>query len=234
MEKSSFVRYNPSVHEVMQHLLSELTGRSNRGQLVLTSLRRSELQHDLYIPRYEVCAKAGLGKFSKRMLIVGCTFHEISSPPSIMFVSSMENVQKKNDDDFVATEHLNEYSSVAETRRTKLQLEVGSASMSRRAFVAPQVQLPRKLSYKLGPFLFKKVGAGKDQCASSSMENVQKKNDDDFVAFEHLNEYSSVAETRRTKLQSEVGSASMSRSKYKRKRFTTRKRCLKGVVHANR
>ncbi|GJZ22106.1 hypothetical protein Tco_0559145 [Tanacetum coccineum] len=183
MEKSSFVRYNPSVHEVMQHLLSELTGRSNRGQLVLTSLRRSELQHDLYIPRYEILR------------------------PSSVFNSMADHLKNLG---FVAgsVEHM---------------------------FVRDKkVQLPRKLSYKLGPFLFKKVGAGKDQCASSSMENVQKKNDDDFVAFEHLNEYSSVAETRRTKLQLEVGSASMSRSKYKRKRFTPRKRCLKGVVHANR
>ncbi|GKC76900.1 hypothetical protein Tco_1127674 [Tanacetum coccineum] len=38
MEKSKFVHYDPSVHEVMQHLLSELTGRSNRGQLIPTSL----------------------------------------------------------------------------------------------------------------------------------------------------------------------------------------------------
>ncbi|GKB70289.1 hypothetical protein Tco_0931701 [Tanacetum coccineum] len=147
MEKSSFDRYNPSVHEVMQHLLSELTGRSNRGQLVLTSLRRSELQHDLYIPRYEVCAKAGLGKFSKRIVDSWVYFHEILRPSSVFnsmavhlknlgFVAgSVEHIfvrdKKKNDDDFVAIEHLNEYSSVAETRRTKLQLEVGSASMSR-------------------------------------------------------------------------------------------------------
>ncbi|GJV99363.1 hypothetical protein Tco_1554615, partial [Tanacetum coccineum] len=54
------------------------------------------------------------------------------------------------------------------------------------------VQLPRKLSYKLGRSLFNKADAGKDQCVSSSMENVQKKNDDDFVATEYLNEYSSL------------------------------------------
>ncbi|GKD52273.1 hypothetical protein Tco_1281249, partial [Tanacetum coccineum] len=53
-----------------------------------------------------------------------------------------------------------------------------------------KIQLPRKLSYKFGRSLFKKVGAGKDQCVSSSMENVQKKNDDDFVTTEYLNEYS--------------------------------------------
>nr|GEV96916.1 retrovirus-related Pol polyprotein from transposon TNT 1-94 [Tanacetum cinerariifolium] len=52
------------------------------------------------------------------------------------------------------------------------------------------VQLPRKLSYKLGRSLFNKADAGKDQCVSSSMENVQKKNDDDFMATEYLNEYS--------------------------------------------
>nr|GEW53017.1 zeaxanthin epoxidase [Tanacetum cinerariifolium] len=182
MEKSSFVRYDPSVHEVMQHLLSELTVRSNRGQLVLTNLR-SELQHDLYIPRYEILR------------------------PSSVFNSMADHLKNLG---FVAgsVEHM---------------------------FVRDKkVQLPRKLSYKLGRSLFKKVGDGKDQCASSCMENVQKKNDDDFVAVEHLNEYSSVAETRRTKLQSEVGSASMSRSKNNRKRFTPRKRCLKGVVHANR
>ncbi|GKB04566.1 hypothetical protein Tco_0832709 [Tanacetum coccineum] len=42
-----------------------------------------------------------------------------------------------------------------------------------------EVQLPRKLSYKLGRSLFNKADAGKDQ-----------KNDDDFVATEYLNEYS--------------------------------------------
>ncbi|GJR79624.1 hypothetical protein Tco_0150409 [Tanacetum coccineum] len=42
---------------------------------------------------------------------------------------------------------------------------------------------------RLVPYLSHIVGAGKDQCASSNMENVQKKNDDDFVAAEYLNEY---------------------------------------------
>ncbi|GKE49103.1 hypothetical protein Tco_1480361, partial [Tanacetum coccineum] len=135
----------------MQHLLSELTGRSNRGQLVLTSLRRSELQHDLYIPRYEVCAKAGLGKFSKRIVDSWVYFHEILRPSSVF--NSM-------------ADHLKNLGFVA-----------GSVE---HIFVRDKkVQLPRKLSYKLGRSLFKKVGAGKDQCASSSMENVQKKNDDD-------------------------------------------------------
>ncbi|GJS87136.1 CBL-interacting serine/threonine-protein kinase 1-like protein [Tanacetum coccineum] len=65
-----------------------------------------------------------------------------------------------------------------------------SSSLDLSGFFAKEVQLPRKLSYKLGRSLFNKADAGKDQCASSSMENVQKKNDDDFVAIEHLNEYS--------------------------------------------
>ncbi|PWA51061.1 hypothetical protein CTI12_AA466910 [Artemisia annua] len=55
MEKSRFARYDPSVHEAMRHLMSDLTRRSNGGQLVVpTLLRKSELQYDLYIPKYEL------------------------------------------------------------------------------------------------------------------------------------------------------------------------------------
>ncbi|PWA56614.1 hypothetical protein CTI12_AA398920 [Artemisia annua] len=53
--KSRFARYDPSVHEAMRHLMSDLTRRSNGGQFVVpTSLRRSELQYELYIPKYEI------------------------------------------------------------------------------------------------------------------------------------------------------------------------------------
>ncbi|PWA41805.1 zeaxanthin epoxidase [Artemisia annua] len=126
MEKSRFVRYDPSVHEVMQHLMSELTQRSNRGEpLVPTSIRRSELQYDLYIPRYEIQRPSSVSNsMADHLNKVGTGKDQCAS-------SSTENVQKKNDDDFVPAGNPNVYSSVAETRLRKLQLEVGSASMPR-------------------------------------------------------------------------------------------------------